>query len=206
MAACENDPRHFGLGIDLTDPICLGFNTWWFLSADAGWSIPGVGASRPDAIRRVRAHVGAGKALILPMGSNEGRELGEYRDVDLAYRRRNGAFTPGRSFHVLGLIILSNKTWQSVLYLMLTKVCSNQLRQSVGQLSHDSMCVCAPTVCYDMTGTADLLAPPRFALLLLLFLVFLGRHGLQLERVDSALPRELPVQQLVDHSVPFDEV
>lgn len=91
-----------------------------------------------------------------------------------------------------------------MLYSMLTKVCSNQLRQSVRQLSYDPICACAPTVYCDMAETAGLLARLWFALLLL-FLVFLRRHGLQLERMDSALAREFPIQQLVDHSVPFDE-
>lgn len=80
MAACKNEPRRFGLGVDPTEPTCLGFNTWRFLSSDADWSIPGVHASRPDAVRRVGAEVGAEKALILPMGMNEG---GQYGNIEL---------------------------------------------------------------------------------------------------------------------------
>lgn len=76
MAAYKNDPRRFGLGVDPTDPTCLGFNTWRFLSIDADWSIPGVDVSRPDAVRRVGANVGVERALILPVGSNEGGQEG----------------------------------------------------------------------------------------------------------------------------------
>lgn len=76
MTAYKNDPRRFGLGIDPTDPTCLGFNTWRFLSSDAEWSIPGVNTSRPDAVRRVGAKIGVEKALILPMGSTEGGQEG----------------------------------------------------------------------------------------------------------------------------------
>lgn len=75
MAACKSDPRRFGLGVDPTDPTCLGFNTWRFLGSDAVWGIPGTPISRPDAVRRVGDKIGVERALILPQVSDEKVEM-----------------------------------------------------------------------------------------------------------------------------------
>ncbi|KAI0165183.1 hypothetical protein GGR52DRAFT_557845 [Hypoxylon sp. FL1284] len=60
------DPRLIGVNYDPRAPETLAFNTWRHFGADVEWSIPGVSASRADAVRRAHGAWGLGTALILP--------------------------------------------------------------------------------------------------------------------------------------------
>ncbi|KAI4862326.1 hypothetical protein F4820DRAFT_460278 [Hypoxylon rubiginosum] len=60
------DPRLIGVNYDPRVPETLAFNTWRHFGADVEWSIPGVPATRADAIRRAHGSWGLGTALILP--------------------------------------------------------------------------------------------------------------------------------------------
>ncbi|KAH8668896.1 hypothetical protein BX600DRAFT_460910 [Xylariales sp. PMI_506] len=66
MVSALPDPRIIGVNYDPRTPECLAFNTWRHFGADAVWSIPGVPASKPDAIRRAHGSWNLGTALILP--------------------------------------------------------------------------------------------------------------------------------------------
>ncbi|KAI1762291.1 hypothetical protein GGR53DRAFT_521780 [Hypoxylon sp. FL1150] len=60
------DPRLIGVNYDPRVPETLAFNTWRHFGADVEWSIPGVPATRADAVRRAHGSWGLGTALILP--------------------------------------------------------------------------------------------------------------------------------------------
>ncbi|KAI1769864.1 hypothetical protein F4818DRAFT_450745 [Hypoxylon cercidicola] len=60
------DPRLIGVNYDPRVPETLAFNTWRHFGADVEWSIPGVPATKADAIRRAHGSWGLGTALILP--------------------------------------------------------------------------------------------------------------------------------------------
>ncbi|KAI1424202.1 hypothetical protein F5Y12DRAFT_785517 [Xylaria sp. FL1777] len=66
MMSQAPDPRMVGVNYDPRAPEMLAFNTWRHFGADVEWHIPGVSATKPDAIRRATGGWGLGTALILP--------------------------------------------------------------------------------------------------------------------------------------------